>query len=287
MVHNFAAIDIGSNTVQLLVAGYNGEKLLPLASELRTTRLGATNENGDLSRQAIELTAETIADFVQTAKNNDAEAIRIIATSAVRDAENRQELVEALANVTDVPLEILSGIDEAALSYCGAKMSLDFPPFTPVIDSGGSSTEIILEDEEGIIQAISLNMGAVRAKVNGWDKKNIYQKLSENIKNTSPLLVGVGGTITTIAGVVLGLEKYDRASIEGYALSPEQIRGLLETIMPLSIEQRCSFSPLLSKRGEIIQQGLEIWCSLCEIFKAKKIMVCGGGILDGAIYNML
>ena len=74
MVHNFAAIDIGSNTVQLLVAGYNGEKLLPLASELRTTRLGATNENGDLSRQAIELKAETIADFVQTAKNNDEKA---------------------------------------------------------------------------------------------------------------------------------------------------------------------------------------------------------------------
>lgn len=289
MNKNLAAIDIGSNTVQLLINKYSNRILVSQESYLRTTRLGNTGANGDLSAEAIDATIAALQEFCHIAQKNRVSQMRILATSAVRDAGNSDILVQKAKGVTSVPLEIISGETEAQISYLGAKSTLDFSAGVPVIDSGGSSTEIICEDIPGDIAVQSINIGAVRAYKKHWHKQEIYSLLAEKILPIRPqsTLIGVGGTITTIAGVIFGMQEYCRDGVHGKKLAAEDIRNLYNSLLPLDISQRCQYSPLLQKRGEIIKEGLDIWLSLLDIFQAKKITVCGGGILDGAIAGML
>lgn len=278
-----AAIDIGSNTVQMLLAQISDGRFISRRNYLATTRLG---HGGDklLSADAIAETAAIVADFVSQAR--EALRLRIIATSAVRDAQNSAELQSAItALAPQAPaMEILSGEAEARLSFLGARVSIDAPPDQPVIDMGGSSTEVIYE-LGGRLRAVSVDMGAVRAMSHGWDRQEIKERLSGGIRrlNNAAGAVGVGGTITAAAGVLRGLPEYDRAAIEGMALSYADLDKLLHDLLPLTVPQRCAFSPLLTKRGEIMEQGLYIWLSLMEILQTQTITVCGGGILDGAV----
>lgn len=290
MNKKYAAIDIGSNTVQMLIAEYDNEdKLVKRENHLITTRLGDCLPNGDLASKAIADTASAIAEFTKYAKDAKVDKIRILATSAARDADNKNDFLAAMKKVTDTQVEIIDGAMEAMLSYKGACASVEVPVGSPVIDSGGSSTELICELENGPIIATSIDIGAVRAKKNGWSVKEIRKIVRENfsLEGTNGTAVGVAGTITAIAGVLAGLEKYDRAAIEGMIIKPTQLRELLKTLSVMDIKERCAYSPLLEKRGEIIQQGLEIWIALCNTLHIKKIVVCGGGILDGAISDMI
>ena len=286
----YAAIDIGSNTVQLLLAECDESgKIVGRRNYLCTTKLGDCAEDRSLTETAMNATAEAVAGFCEKIKAAGTRGTRILATSAVRDAANRQVLLDKLAQVTDIKTEILTGEEEAMLAYAGACSSLSVGSGVPVIDSGGSSTEMICALPEGPIIATSMNVGAVRAHRGSWSDDEIYAKLAEGIGDccTKKEIIGVGGTITTIAGVIAGIQKYDRSVVEGMVLLPSQLEKLLEQLEPLSIAERCAFSPLLARRGEIIREGLVIWRSLMKILHSEKIVVCGGGILDGAIQSML
>lgn len=285
----YAAIDIGSNSVKLLLSETIDGKITSRTEYIRTTRLGEVDDDTNIKPEAIALTASVISEFDQMAKDNEAKVERILATSAVRDAANKDELLAAIRRVIPQPVEIISGEAEAGLSYKGAKSLTSIPLATPVLDVGGASTELIYELTDGKIEGISVNVGAVRMKNNGWDQRRIRQLLSKQLSARSDCdyAVGIGGTITAVAGVIAGLEKFDHKAIEGMVLFQEDLDKLLQELLPLSIEQRCAYSPLLSKRGEIIEQGLEIWIVLMEILSLKKIIVCSGGILDGAIADMI
>ncbi|MDO4732801.1 MAG: hypothetical protein Q4B50_04715 [Bacillota bacterium] len=286
----FAAIDIGSNTVQMMIAETEGQQILSRRSWLQTTRLGSGADRAKLSPESIQDTVQAVAAFMPLILAEEVAGCRILATSAVRDAANKQELQEAVKKaVPQAPtLEILSGEEEAQTSFLGVRCSISADPSWPVMDLGGSSMELIYETTDGL-DCISGDIGAVRAHVNGWTKqeienivRNTYRKL-----NAADTLIGVGGSITTAAGILAGQQSYDRAAIEGRIISRAQLHSLYAELLPLSIPQRCSFSPLLERRGEIIREGLEISLALLDFLEIQKIAICGGGILDGAIQQML
>ncbi len=289
IISNYAAIDIGSNTVQLMLAQTQNQRIITSSNHIITTRLGQTDSNKNLSTEAISATAEAVANFCEEAKEADVQKIRIIATSAVRDAGNKQALLKAIAAKTAVPIEILSGEEEALMSYRGARASLNFPLGTPVLDVGGSSTELIYQLSDKEVFCTSADIGAVRMYTNNWSRDYLQQLIAESFstKNNSYFAVGIGGTITAIAGVVLGLFAFERETIEGSSLYLPHLEQLLAEIQPLSLEARHAYSPLLAQRAEIIEPGLLIWLSLMERLNLRKILVCGGGILDGAIVDML
>lgn len=287
----YAAIDIGSNTVQLMLAQVENSQIIAHTTHIITTRLGAVLKDNRLTEQAVTATAAALKQFIAMAESAHAKRIRIIATSAVRDAANQEQLLKALAEITPIPIEILSGEEEAMMSFRGAAINLDFPPGTLVIDVGGSSTELIYQADRDKFCWQSINVGAVRMQQNNWSQAELQQIINRARSGLAPLkadfAVGIGGTITTIAGMIQGLESFQRDAIEGIFISKEQLQALLQELEPLSIEQRRAYSPLLSQRGEIIVEGIIIWITLLNILKLKKFLVCGGGILDGAIADMI
>lgn len=289
-ISTYAAIDIGSNTVQLMLADVEQGKIIANSNHIITTRLGAVDAQHNLTATTIAATAEAVASFCQMAKQHNCQGLRIIATSAVRDAANKADFLQAIAKITTTKVEILSGTQEALLSFLGAQNSLDFPAGTPVLDVGGSSTELIYQRQaDADIFCKSINLGAVRMYNNNWDVSYIKQLIDSCLPHDieSELCVGVGGTITAIAGLILGLSEFDRAAIEGRQLSYDNLQNLLSSLQPLSVAERQSFSPLLKQRAEIIVPGLLIWLSLMDSLQIKKILVCGGGILDGTIVDMI
>jgi len=285
----FAAIDIGSNTVQMLIAGAENGCLTDRCNYLCTTRLGE-GTTGRLASSAVAETAAIVSDYLDELAARGVGRVRILATSAVRDALNSGELLSAIAAAApDAPkVEILNGEQEARLSFLGARVSVQAPRHWPVADQGGSSTELIY-DMEGRLETISVNMGAVRAKVNGWSREEIKRRLARVLRrlNDADTVVGVGGSITTAAGLLAGLTVYRREAIEGMELTYRDLDKLRDDLLPLTLAERCAASPLLSNRGEIMEQGLDIWLSLLEILELRTIKVCGGGILDGAVAEMI
>jgi len=284
-----AAIDIGSNTVQMLTAAAADGSLADRRNYLRTTRLGSGTD-GRLASSAIAETAAIVGEYLDELAARGVKQVRILATSAVRDALNSGELLSAIAVAAPgaPKVEILNGDQEARLSFLGARVSVEAPRHWPVADQGGSSTELIY-DLTGRIETVSVNVGAVRAKANGWSREEIKKRLSRVVRRLTDAdtIVGVGGSITTAAGLLAGLAEYRREAIEGAELDYGGLDKLREELLPLTLPERCAYSPLLSSRGEIMEQGLDIWLSLLEILELRKIKVCGGGILDGAVAEMI
>lgn len=284
-----AAIDIGSNTAQLMLAEISDGHFLSRTNLIRTTRLGSGSD-GVLSEQAIAETAAAVAEYMKLIHDAGVTQVRMVATSAVRDAVNADALREAIRSAAPdaPPLIVLSGREEAETSYAGACASIGPNCRFPVFDLGGSSGELIWRDS-GELCCISCNIGAVRAHKNGWEKEDIYRFVAENypIADYGRTLIGVGGTITTAAGVLKGLTAFDRDAIEGAVLCRDDLESLLNVLLPLSIQERCSYSPLLERRGEIMEEGLTVWLAIMDTLGFHHVQVTGGGILDGVILQMI
>lgn len=285
----YAAIDIGSNSVQLLICDVRQGQLHTKISDLRTTRLGAGDAKQNLSFAAIENTSAAIADFMQRVEMAGVKNCRLLATAAVREAKNSALLQEAIAEAapTAPKMEILSGKEEASLAYKGAHASGLLTDSWPVLDVGGSSSELIFPIN-GDISSVSIEVGAVRARQNQYSVAQIEQLIQSAFPAAyqAPTLLGIGGTITTAAGLLCGLSAYNRDHIEGLSLSFSTLSAMLDELAGLSVEARRASSPLLEKRGEIIVEGLQIWLAAMTALSAEQVVVTGGGILDGAVLEM-
>ena len=278
-------VDIGSNTVQMLLAQPQGTGWHIVDQQVRTTRLGQGLKEGILTESSMADTLKVCLEYRQILDQMGAGMPVAVGTSAMRDAANGWVLQQRIAAVCGWPVKVLSGDEEAFASYRGALF--DFPPGTqlPVVDIGGGSTEIIFI-QEGKLQTISSQLGAMRAKSCGWDQEKINEIIQERFSVVSDLpetIVGVGGTFTTAAALLLGLNCYTRQAVQGYALVASEVMELLRVLSPLSTAQRCAFSPLLAQRGEIIVQGLWIALGVFQRFSLKRIMVSAGGLSDGLL----
>lgn len=297
-----AVIGIGSNSVRMLLAEITDGKIERILRDREGTRLFAgLDENNCLSEESMHRTAGAAAQMVGKARAEGAEEIRIFATSASRDAANGEDFIELVRTLTGEALEIISGQEEAALSFLGATDG--HKGLCGVIDIGGGSTEVVTGSGTEIIQAFSCQMGAVRlfnmlpirshedlpaviGKAGDILKETIGGPTTESTGGTFRIpekWIGTGGTFTTLAAMVKGIRWTDRTYMHGTVLPLPKIRDLAEHMADMTMEERLKLPGLQPNRADIVVHGICILIAIMEEFGMDSIQVSELGNLDGYI----
>jgi len=283
-----AAIDIGTNSTRLLIADYSSGQVIPLYTDFETTRIGEGVGNaGVINCCALTRTLQCLERYKNKCIQFNVEKVRIAATSAVRDAQNKLEVANEVYRKTGFQLEILTGEKEAELSYLGVVSDLEQAELKKymVLDLGGGSTELIYPSPKGI-KFKSVNLGAVRLYENNKlmnDTSTIIAELIPEGFLEEPILVGVGGTVTTLAAIKLGLEKYDPVQVHGYHLYVEDIISIGSKLNKLNLDKRKKIKGLQPERADIIPYGIYILENVMKVLGVKKIIVSEKDILYGII----
>ncbi len=308
-----AVVDIGTNSVKLLVAEVRDRDIHPLSEESQQTRLGqGFYETHRLSPHAIANTASAVARFVTQARARNAESIRIIATSAARDATNAQELVSAVEAATELPLEIISGEQEADWAFQGVTTDPDLARIPLLLlDVGGGSTEFILGHGEHKHFRQSFRLGTVRlletiphsdppapeefAETRRWVQEFMTAKVRPALApaltretefhaaQTPVALVGTGGTTTILARMEAQLETYERAAIENTRLSLDRVHWHTEHLWSLPLSRREAIIGLPRKRADVILPGVVIFEAVMREFGFRELRVSTRGLRFAAV----
>ena len=284
-------IDIGTNSTRLLVTETSGESLLVLGQGLISTRLGEGLASGSLSAPAMYRTIEALRQFLNESARLGTERLLAVATSAVRDAENRNEFLQLVSAETDLAVKVLSGPEEAEMSYLGVLKGLAVPlDQCLVIDVGGGSTEFIWKNQARIIYR-SIRAGAVRMTENGSDRAGIREVLLPILQEIAVVrpgsLVGVGGTLTTLAAIAQALEPYDPTKVHGYYLSREKVEEILGDLMAQSLAARRQLPGLQPERADIIVAGARIVAVILQELGLSGVTVSETDIMFGVTYELL
>lgn len=288
----YAVIDIGSNTCRLWVADYCEGTFTPLINLLETTRLGEGMGASEvlLAEEAIKRTEAALFRFHHEIRLYTGIKVRAVATSALREAVNQQEVAQRFEQALQYPVEIISGQQEAYYSYLGVAKSLPIAGMV-VVDIGGGSTEFTWQSN-GVIESCSLPLGAVRCTRRG---DNVHQiaavllaKLGWQVASwpASPSLVGVGGTVTTMAAVSLRLACYDAGLVHGYSLTNNELGYWLLRLQDLPLGERRLIPGLEYDRAEIIIAGLRILWTILTLWQMPAITVADTGLVQGLAWSM-
>ena len=309
----FASIDLGTNTVRLLVAEREGKVFKPLYSNQAITRLGEGLSNGGvLIEQAMERTISTVLTFKDEASKYNPSAIWIVATSAVREAKNRSEFIERLKSVTGLQLEVIPWEEEARMTLLGVFSSnLPLPLLNKegskgraiIFDIGGGSTEYIFTEDKKLVNSVGTDLGVVHLSeryitkdpVDEEELKALEKAIADKIKNVkdeinssfliphSALLIGTAGTVTTLAALDLNLYPYDPKKINGYILKFENVKKLLDRLKKMPLKERRNIPALEKGREDLIIPGAVIVIKTMEIFGFDSMVVSDYGLREGII----
>jgi exopolyphosphatase / guanosine-5'-triphosphate,3'-diphosphate pyrophosphatase len=298
-----AAVDMGTNSIRLLVMESIDGGLREVARDMVITRLGqGVDATGRLSSEALARTMSVLARYARRARSLGAERVRVGATSAVRDAAARDALFKLVAAITGGSPEVLSGEEEARLSFLGATEELDRPAPFLVFDIGGGSTELALGSREPEA-AVSVDVGSVRLteRVKPADpptKRDIETMSSiaaEGLARAeaavasgrAATLVGVAGTTTTVQALALGLHRYDPEAIHGTVLRQDQARRVADRLRAMTVAEREALPVMAPGRADVIVAGTVI---LLEIFRRwgfEECVVSERDILEGLVIEMV
>lgn len=285
-----AVIDVGSNSVRLLIAGVSAAgEVKPLKTGLITTRLGEGIGSGRLLPSAMGRTVEAIGEFKKTIDEWMVDKSLVTATSAVRDAGNRREFLEMVERGTGYRVKVLSGPEEAFFSYYGViKGFSGLPGGAVVIDIGGGSTEFTWQENDRLL-CCSTRVGAVRMTEGGHDdaeiKHILYPVLKKVGNSCSPAMVGVGGTITTLAAMDLKMETYDPSRVQGYRLELGRVEYWLDTLIRVGPGGRKKLPGLQAARADIIVAGVRIVLVIMRELRSNVLYVSEADILYGLASN--
>ena len=306
-----AVIDVGTNSVKLLVADINGRDVRPVWEGSRQTRLGeGFYESRTLQPEPIAYSANAVADFAQRARQHGAQAIRVIATSAARDAVNRDDLVSAIESAAKLKPEIISGEQEAEGGFQGVTTDprLARQPLL-LLDVGGGSTEFILGHGKQRHFSASFPLGTVRlmetlphsdpphpaqlAECRKWIRDflagNVLPELGPAIRREAAAgtvtLVGTGGSTTILARMEAKLEDFDRERIESVSLSLDCMRGHVNRLWSLPLAERQKIIGLPQNRADVILTGAAICEAVMEAFGFANIRVSTRGVRFAAVMN--
>ena len=285
-----AAIDVGSNSVRLMVARSEGEQLSVLHTGRITTRLMNGVTDGVLQGESAENTALAVAAHVETARQLGANLIHAFGTSALRDAKNSDYFSDRTETLCGLRVNIISGVEEAQLAYAGAAPKGK----CGVIDIGGGSTELIVGKDGQMLRAHSAQLGAVRLmnELNGrQDPDEMVAAAEERLQNTIGTVctdapdkwIGVGGTITTLAAMSKKVSKYTPHAIEDYPLTEELVRKWLKSLVEMPVEERRFLIGLTPNRADIIPYGTAILLAVMKSAKADPVHACDRDNLEGYI----
>ena len=299
-----AAFDCGTNSIRLLVAeGDAGRPLVDLDRRLELNRLGqGVDATGRFAPEALERTFGACDRFAAVIAELDADRVRFVATSAARDALNRDEFFAGVLARLGVAADVISGEEEARLSFRGALSGvgrLEEPML--VMDLGGGSTELVTGNSDGqILAAVSLNMGSVRVRerflldevptpaqvvqARAWvdEQLDACGVPFDRVRTW----IGVAGTATSMSAMQQELVVYDRSRVHGSTLDADQIAALTDRLLSSTIEQIMTMGPLQRRRAEVIGAGALI-CQRLATRLTCDLLISESDILDGLAMDLL
>ena len=286
-----AAIGIGSNSLRMLLADVENDRLIRIERFREGLRVfAALDSQKRISSEMIQRACESVRAYCAEAKGRGATALHLFATSAVRDASNQEELISALQNASGLELDICSGEEEACLSFLGATDG----GAAALIDIGGGSTEIALGCGQDISDACSLQMGAVRLQRNfpiqncadAWQvveaAAQIIRPVKERFANQFDRnWTGVGGTFTSCAAVVQNISWERRDKIHRFQLTEEAVEEAMVRLSSLTLDERLQLACLQPQRADIVVHGIAILLACMKNLGISSITVSECGNLEG------
>ena len=298
-----AAIDCGTNSIRLLIADIDGNNFREVVRDMEIVRLGqGVDETGQFHPDAIARTLAAVDKFASEIAKRGVEKIRFCATSATRDATNRHLFVDGVRDRLGIELEVISGDEEAALSFAGAIKDLD-PSNGPflVVDIGGGSTEFVFGTST-VEAARSVNIGCVRMTERHFasdpatpeqieaSRSDIQAAIAQAAAvvpiTTANTLVAVAGTATTVAAAALDLPEYDRYAIHLSRISAQQTHDAATMFATSSREQRLALGYMHPGRVDVIAAGSLVLSEIKKATGASEFVASESDILDGMAFSL-
>ncbi|HEU5265164.1 MAG TPA: Ppx/GppA phosphatase family protein [Jatrophihabitans sp.] len=301
-----AAIDCGTSSIRLLIADVDGAAVTDVVRETRIVRLGeGVDRTGRLAPTALERTRVALVDYAAAIRAHAAERVRMVATSATRDARNRQDFVAMVCAELGVAPEVIDGAEEAALSFAGAASVYSETETAPgpllVADIGGGSTELVRGDG-GALCSFSMDVGCVRlterhlhddpppaAQVAAAvsDIRIAIEAARRHVPlNPAVTLIGVAGTVLTLAALVFGVERYDEAAVHGTTMSAAQVREVTGMLLAMTRAQRRALPAMHPGRADVIGAGALVLRTLVEEIGVDAVTASGHDVLDGIVLRL-
>ena len=302
MILRVAAIDCGTNSIRLLIADVENGKLTDVVRTMVIVRLGeGVDKTGEFSQAALTRTFAAIDTYAALITEHNPELVRFVATSASRDVSNRAEFVDGIVARLGIEPDIISGDEEAALSFLGATadlLNIESAPTAPylVIDIGGGSTEFVLGTTKPTA-AISTNVGCVRmterhlvsdpatpeqiAAATSDIDAAIDQAYQAVPIAEAKSLIGLAGSVTTVAALALGLSEYDSEAIHGSHISASEVHRVTQELLTMTRAQRATLGPMHEGRIDVIGSGALVLDRIMARTGLSEVVVSERDILDG------
>jgi exopolyphosphatase/guanosine-5'-triphosphate,3'-diphosphate pyrophosphatase len=299
-VTRVAALDCGTNSLRLLVADVDGRRLSDVVRRMEIVRLGeGVDRTGRLSDAALERTFGVLDSYATQIADLHVDAVRMVATSATRDAANREQFVAGVRDRLGVAPEVITGDEEASLSFAGATKELgdDATPPYLVVDIGGGSTEFVLGDAAGPRAARSVDVGCVRlterhlhadpptAEQVAAARADIVAAI-DDVRRVVPLddigtAIGLAGSVTTVVALALGLPGYDPDRIHHTTVSAASVREVTESLLRATRDERTALPVMHPGRVDVIGAGALVLDTLMRQLRLEAVMASEHDILDG------
>lgn len=308
-----AAIDCGTNSVRLLVADVDDAGLREVVRTMEIVRLGQdVDRTGRIAPEALARTRAALADYAALIESTGAERVRMVATSATRDASNAEEFRAMVLATLGVPPEVASGDEEARLSFTGAVRGLPRDAVGPflVVDIGGGSTEFVLGSggpagtgDLAVRSAVSVDIGCVRmterhlhgdpptaaevAAAEADIAAAVDRALEVVSGREAATLVGLAGSVTTVAAIALGLPAYRPAQIHHARISYAEVAKVTADLLGMAREQRLAIPVMHPGRADVIGAGALVLRVIMEKVAATSVVASEHDILDGIAYSLV
>jgi len=301
-----AAIDCGTNSLRLLIADVDGSSLIDVERHMRIVRLGqGVDRTRRFAPDALERTFLVCREYADMIATADVDRVRFVATSASRDVSNRNEFSDGVFAALGVLPEVISGDEEAELSFAGATRELIgvqgiASPYL-VVDIGGGSTEFVIGTRE-VVAARSVDVGCVRLTERHLvDDPPTPQQVAaaradvavaiDAVATTVPVdeaatLVGLAGSVTTVAAIALGLDAYDAELIHHSRISAAAVHGVTERLLAMTRAQRAALPVMHPGRVDVIGAGALVLDTIVERLHAPEVVVSEHDILDGIAFAL-
>lgn len=300
-----AAIDCGTNTVKLLIATVTADGLTEDVREARMVRLGQdVDRTGVLAEEALQRAFGAIDEYAALIREHGVEKVRFVATSATRDAANAETFTAGVRARLGVTPEVVTGAEEAALSFGGAARNLRGTPEPPVlvIDIGGGSTELILGDGPtlGVGESDSMDIGSVRLherhlRSDPPTREEIeacVRDIDAHLDDcpvdpaTANTVVAVGGTMIQLAMGLLELAAYDRDATDHAEVAPDDVYRLVDRLLAMTVDERLALPWMHPGRADVIAAGGVILSRILRRSRVESLLVSESDILDGIAWSV-
>lgn len=295
-------IDIGTNSMRLLIADYKNNKIENRKKYINITRIGqGVDDKGYITEEALERNLNALKEFADKCIEEKCEKVYCMGTSALRDSKNGQDFVDRAKELTNIDVKIICGEEESNLGFMGVLEGAggDKSNYILVLDIGGGSTEFIVGNEDGIKFCKSENVGALRmtekfittdpisdeefSKMSGFIEKTISSTLDKIKGMHVSKLVGIGGAITSLSAMNQQLEVYSMEKVHNSVVTKKDLEKILQNLKKMTLSDKKTIKGLQPKRADIITSGVKILHIVMEKLEIEKIMISEYDNLEGLI----